>query len=197
MVNYEGERMGIMGLESLAEEFIKTGDETYFNLLWEGVKPFSIKMGKKFMTIPYEDKESIAMEVLFRCVSKLQNNTGFDFKKGKLLTYYGRALYGEFICWLEKCNTYKQKVNTEAYSLEKMEEDIGYIPATAKDNFNMNIFLSDCQLLDIEAKFILLLDEGYNKREIMARMKLKKDDYNSLLDTVREKIRNNYLIERV
>jgi len=189
MVNNEGNGFKGISLEELTEEFLKTGDEEYFNILWERVKPFSIRIGNKFMTIPYEDKESIAMEVLFRCIPKLQKG------KGKLLTYYGFALTGEYICCLEKGNTYKQKINSEAYSLEKMEEDVGYIPSATQDDFNINLFLEDCNLLGIEIKMVLLIDEGYKKKEIMKMLKLKNEDYNNIHNTIKEKIKNNYLEE--
>ena len=182
----ENEMSGVQGfnLEELAQLYNTTQDELYFNQLWYGVKAFSISISKKYVTIPYEDKISIAMEVLFRCLPKL--NSG----KGKVLTYYGNALRCEYISYIEKQKTKKAELNDSAYSLEQLKEDINYEPSKEVDFFSVDDFISEHDLDILESAVVRLLNDGYKTMEISKSLKLSLQDYKQLLTNIQNKILN-------
>ena len=182
----ENEMSGVQGfdLEELAQLYNTTQDELYFNQLWYGVKAFSISISKKYVTIPYEDKISIAMEVLFRCLPKL--NSG----KGKVLTYYGNALRCEYISYIEKQKTKKAELNDSAYSLEQLKEDINYEPSKEIDFFSVDDFISEHDLDILESAVVRLLNDGYKTMEISKSLKLSLQDYKQLLTNIQNKILN-------
>ena len=182
----ENEMSGVQGfnLEELAELYNATQDELYFNQLWYGVKAFSISLSKKYVTIPYEDKISIAMEVLFRCLPKL--NSG----KGKVLTYYGNALRCEYVSYIEKQKTKKAELNDSAYSLEQLKEDINYEPSKEIDFFSVDDFISEHDLDILESAVVRLLNDGYKTMEISKSLKLSLQDYKQLLTNIQNKILN-------
>lgn len=182
----ENEMSGVQGfnLEELAQLYNTTQDELYFNQLWYGVKAFSISISKKYVTIPYEDKISIAMEVLFRCLPKL--NSG----KGKVLTYYGNALRCEYVSYIEKQKTKKAELNDSAYSLEQLKEDINYEPSKEIDFFSVDDFISEHDLDILESSVVRLLNDGYKTMEISKSLKLSLQDYKQLLTNIQNKILN-------
>lgn len=182
----ENEMSGVQGfnLEELAQLYNTTQDELYFNQLWYGVKAFSISISKKYVTIPYEDKISIAMEVLFRCLPKL--NSG----KGKVLTYYGNALRCEYISYIEKQKTKKAELNDSAYSLEQLKEDVNYEPSKEIDFFSVDDFISEHDLDILESAVVRLLNDGYKTMEISKSLKLSLQDYKQLLTNIQNKILN-------
>lgn len=182
----ENEMSGVQGfnLEELAQLYNATQDELYFNQLWYGVKAFSISISKKYVTIPYEDKISIAMEVLFRCLPKL--NSG----KGKVLTYYGNALRCEYVSYIEKQKTKKAELNDSAYSLEQLKEDINYEPSKEIDFFSVDDFISEHDLDILESAVVRLLNDGYKTMEISKSLKLSLQDYKQLLTNIQNKILN-------
>lgn len=184
----ENEMSGVQGfnLEELAQLYNTTQDELYFNQLWYGVKAFSISLSKKYVTIPYEDKISIAMEVLFRCLPKL--NSG----KGKVLTYYGNALRCEYISYIEKQKTKKAELNDSAYSLEQLKEDINYEPSKEVDFFSVDDFISEHDLDILESAVVRLLNDGYKTMEISKSLKLSLQDYKQLLTNIQNKILNKH-----
>ena len=182
----ENEMSGVQGfdLEELAQLYNTTQDELYFNQLWYGVKAFSISISKKYVTIPYEDKISIAMEVLFRCLPKL--NSG----KGKVLTYYGNALRCEYVSYIEKQKTKKAELNDSAYSLEQLKEDVNYEPSKEIDFFSVDDFISEHDLDILESAVVRLLNDGYKTMEISKSLKLSLQDYKQLLMNIQNKILN-------
>lgn len=182
----ENEMSGVQGfnLEELAQLYNTTQNELYFNQLWYGVKAFSISISKKYVTIPYEDKISIAMEVLFRCLPKL--NSG----KGKVLTYYGNALRCEYISYIEKQKTKKAELNDSAYSLEQLKEDVNYEPSKEVDFFSVDDFISEHDLDILESAVVRLLNDGYKTMEISKSLKLSFQDYKQLLTNIQNKILN-------
>lgn len=182
----ENEMSGVQGfnLEELARLYNTTQDELYFNQLWYGVKAFSISISKKYVTIPYEDKISIAMEVLFRCLPKL--NSG----KGKVLTYYGNALRCEYVSYIEKQKTKKAELNDSAYSLEQLKEDVNYEPSKEIDFFSIDDFISEHDLDILESAVVRLLNDGYKTMEISKSLKLSLQDYKQLLANIQNKILN-------
>lgn len=182
----ENEMSGVQGfnLEELAQLYNTTQDELYFNQLWYGVKAFSISLSNKYVTIPYEDKISIAMEVLFRCLPKL--NSG----KGKVLTYYGNALRCEYISYIEKQKTKKAELNDSAYSLEQLKEDVNYEPSKEIDFFSIDDFISEHDLDILESAVVRLLNDGYKTMEISKSLKLSLQDYKQLLTNIQNKILN-------
>ena len=182
----ENEMSGGQGfnLEELAQLYNATRDELYFNQLWYGVKSFSISLSKKYVTIPYEDKITIAMEVLFRCLPKL--NSG----KGKVLTYYGNALRCEYVSYIEKQKTKKAELNDSAYSLEQLKEDVNYEPSKEIDFFSVDDFISEHDLDILESAVVRLLNDGYKTMEISKSLKLSLQDYKQLLTNIQNKILN-------
>lgn len=180
---------GGLQLEELAFRYATTKGDIYFNQLWSRVMPFSIKISNKYPSIEYEDKISIAMECLMDCCNNLKEGQN-------VLTLYGRILGNRlYDLWGKSMQTGKYKINSEAASLEKMQEDVNYEPSTSIDEFSLNLFYSDCKFANIEAMMVELIYQGYNKCEIKARLKLKSEDYSQLLENIKNKIRNNYLEE--
>ena len=176
-----------LGVEDLVKEFNLTKSDECFEILWNKIKAFAIKVGSKYVTIPYEEKESIAMEVLFRCLPKLEN------KKGKLLTYYGFALKGEYICYLEKMNRKKELIIKDSVSLDEMKEEINYEPTDNKDNFDVDFFSYQSKLDRIETLLVKMIYGGYKRDEIREKLKLTSEKYNSVMRGLREKIQLNYI----
>lgn len=177
-------------LGDLVDLYLQTGDEEYFNKIWFQVKPLSVMIGKKFMTIPYEDKESMAMEVLFRVLRKVNIDKSYSF-----LTLYGRSLGGEYICYLQHLETKKEQLNSCADSIEKMKEEVNYEPSYEQDDFSLDMFIYDSKLQGLEVSLLTLIYEGYKKTEILKKLNLKREQYDYLLETIKSKITTNHLSE--
>lgn len=180
-------------LEEIVKDFKETGDEKYFNELWDGVKAFAIMLIKKYENVAFEDKLIVAMECLWDCCGGRNEKTAV--KEGKnILTYYGnilnRRLCDEF---QKKLNAQKNKINETALSLEELQEDQYYQPKANIDDFSISLFMDDCKLYGIEVTLVALINEGYTKTEILKRLKLRSEEYNQLLETIKSKIRSNYL----
>lgn len=176
-------------LGGLVKKYQETGEEKYFEQLWELVKPFGIMIARKYPSIPFEEREPLAMHCLWDCCK--------TFKEGKnLLTLYGTVLGNRmYDFWGKKMQTQKYKINSEAASLDKLKEDVNFQPAAEVDNFNIELFYYECKLIGIELKIVALINEGYRKTEILKKLKLKSEEYNELLEIIKEKVRNNYLSE--
>lgn len=184
----ENKISGVQGfnLEELAQLYNLTKNELYFNQLWYGVKAFSVGIGSKYVTISYEDKISIAMEVLFRCLPKL--NSG----KGKVLTYYGNALRCEYISYIEKQRTKKYEFNESAYSLDQLKEEINYEPSKETHYFSIDDFISENDLNALESALVKLINAGYKCKEISKYLNINLKEYKELLSNLQFKILNNY-----
>lgn len=181
---------GGSALLDLVEMYNSTNNEMYFNQLWEEVKAFSFMISKKYHEIEYEDKISIAQEVLWNCCNKL--------KEGKnLLTLYGTALNNRYYdTWAKKMQRDNFKLNDTAASLDQMFEDTNYQPSFEQDLFNIEMFIYESRLTELEATLCILLHQGYKRSEIMNKLSMKNSgQYNRLLQKLRNKINVNYLSE--
>lgn len=181
---------GGSALLDLVEKYNSTNDDMYFNQLWEEVKAFSFMISKKYHEIEFEDKISIAQEVLWNCCKKL--------KEGKnLLTLYGTALNNRYYdTWAKKMQRDNFKLNDTAASLDQMFEDINYQPAVEQDMFSIEMFLYEAKLTKLETDLCILLYEGYKRAEIMNKLNMKNSgQYNRLMEKLRNKVNINYLSE--
>lgn len=181
---------GGSALLDLVEKYNSTNDDVYFNQLWEEVKAFSFMISKKYHEIEFEDKISIAQEVLWNCCKKL--------KEGKnLLTLYGTALNNRYYdTWAKKMQRDNFKLNDTAASLDQMFEDINYQPAVEQDMFSIEMFLYEAKLTKLETALCILLYEGYKRAEIMNKLNMKNSgQYNRLMEKLRNKVNINYLSE--
>ena len=76
MIKENVEKQSNRGLElsKLAQAYMSTGKEEYFNTLWYNCKAFAITILKRYPSIQYEDGISIAMECLWNSVRALKPN---------------------------------------------------------------------------------------------------------------------------
>lgn len=177
-------------LTILVEKYNSTKNEIYFIELWEQVKAFAFMQAKKYHEIKIDEKISIAQECLWKCCSCLKPGTN-------LLTLYGTVLNNKFYDeWVKKMQTESYKINKNATSLEFMYEDIKYEPIAPVDFFNIDLFIIECKLSELEKELCKLMYQGYKRYEILEKLKIKSNiKYNNLLNRLRDKIRQNYLIE--
>lgn len=174
-------------LGELAYMYKQTKEDIYFEGLWSQVKPFAIKISKKYPSIAKEDRNSISMECLMDCCNNLKEGQN-------VLTLYGRILGNRlYDLWGKKMQSGKYKINSEAYSLEKLNEDVNYQPVYREDDFSIEMFNKECRLVKMEANLVNLIYQGYNRNEIRKKLELTLEEYNNLLETVKNKITNNYL----
>lgn len=175
-------------LEKLVSYYQVTRRDEIFNTIWKMVKPFSIKIGNKYPSIPMEDRKSIAMETLWECCNNL-------IEGKKLLTLYG-TVYGNrlFDLFAKKMQSGRYKINQTAASIEEMYETVGYQPSYTEDDiFLKENLYNQCRLLEREIQLVELLDMGYKKMEIIKQLKLRREEYNNLLESVQNKIEDNWL----
>lgn len=182
------------GLElyGLVLQYQRTGEERYFEELWNEVKSFAFMMGKKYAnTISREDMEEMAMVCLFDCCRCIKVETN-------VLTYYGRILVNRYHDFYNRPRKRGNDIlNNNAISLDVTydSEDGGYLvynPATEDDIFFIEEFYEECKLAENEVVFVDLLNFGYKQAEIMEKLKLEKNEYRRLLKNIRKKVTNNY-----
>lgn len=182
---------GGLRLEDMAYLYATTKEDTYFNQLWYSVKLFAIKITNKYPSIEMEDKLSIAMECLMNACNGLKPGQN-------LLTLYGTILNNRFCdLWGKKMQTGRYKLNADAYSLDKLQEDINFQPSYEDNLFNLDLFNIECKLVGIELKMVGLIYEGYTRTEIRKQLKLTIENYNNILQGIKDKICNNYLDEEL
>lgn len=172
-------------LNDLVMNYRNTGEEKYFEQLWEEVKPFAFKMGYKYRnTIGVEEMEQIAMICLFDCCRYIKERTN-------VLTYYGKILVNRYYDYYNAPKKRgNEKINKEAVSLDN--EDMVYNPAKEDDIFIVEDFYQQCKLGEQEITLIELLATGYKQREIIKMLDLEVKDYKRIMKKVKNKIKLNY-----
>ncbi|MGM9543556.1 MAG: hypothetical protein ACI3T9_01100 [Romboutsia timonensis] len=165
-----------------------TRDDHIFDQIWGMVKPFSIKVGSKYPSIPFEERNSIAMETLWECCNNLKEGK-------KLLTLYGTVYKNRlFDLFAKKMQSGKYKINEQAASLEELYESVGYQPSYDDiDIFIKEDLYKQCNLLNREIQIVELLDMGYKAREIVKQLKLERKEYNKIVESIQLKIEENWL----
>lgn len=177
---------GDWDLEKLVMVYQQTRNEELFKRIWQLVKPFSIKISNKYPSISYEDRESISMQTLWESCLNLKEGK-------KLLTMYGTVLKNRlFDLYAKHMQRGKYKINSEAYSLEKMAEDINYQPSVKMDVFIEEDFYRTCELRNIEIALVQLLNQGYKRREIARELNIKINEYDTMLRIIQNKVENNW-----
>lgn len=177
-------------LQNLVIAYQRTNDDYYLTELWNEVKPFSIKITNKYYNASKDDKESLSLECLWKVCKTIKPNTNF-------LTYYGTVLNNRcYDCFVKQANTNNRKVLNEAYSLDKLKEDLNFDPGYDQENFNLNFFFEQCKLTEQESTLCALFYMGYKRVDIVNRLKLiKKNEYIGILASLRDKIAIYYLDE--
>lgn len=179
-------------LSKVALCYQKTGEEKYFEELWQEVKPFAFKIGHKYTnTIDREEMEELAMVCLYDCCRLLKEGTN-------LLTYYGRILINRYHdAYKRPLTRGNDIINREALSLDVtyMSNEENYIvlsPCVVDDIFIVEEFYEECKLAEDEILFVDLLNIGYKQTEIMEKLKLEKNEYRKKLKAIRKKVLRNY-----
>lgn len=191
MIKENVEKQNNRGLElsKLAQAYMSTGKEEYFNTLWYNSKAFAITILKRYPSIQYEDGISIAMECLWNSVKALKPNQN-------ILTLYGTVLQNRLYDMFHKTMQMgKYKINAEAASLDLMKEDTNYEPTYNDDHFSIEMFKTECDILGLESNILTMIYEGYKSKEIISKLNLTKELFNDMMNIIREKINNNYLQE--
>ena len=57
------------------------------------------------------------------------------------------------------------------------------------------MFKSECDIVGLESSILTMIYEGYKSKEIISKLNLTKDLFNSVMDIIKSKINNNYLQE--
>ena len=180
-------------LSQIAMSYKITGEDKYFEELWNEVKPFAFKIGQKYInTISKENMEELAMVCLYDCCRCLKEGTN-------VLTYYGRILVNRYHDAYKRPRTRGNEVlNNQALSLDATYESDGgeqYIalnPSTVDDIFFIEDFYEECKLGEQEIIFVDLLNIGYKQAEIMEKLKMEKTEYKKMLKGIRKKVMKNY-----
>ena len=180
-------------LSQIAMSYKITGEDKYFEELWNEVKPFAFKIGQKYInTISKENMEELAMVCLYDCCRCLKEGTN-------VLTYYGRILVNRYHDAHKRPRTRGNEVlNNQALSLDATYESDGgeqYIalnPSTVDDIFFIEDFYEECKLGEQEIIFVDLLNIGYKQTEIMEKLKMEKTEYKKMLKGIRKKVMKNY-----
>ena len=191
MIKENVEKQSNRGLElsKLAQAYMSTGKEEYFNTLWYNSKAFAITILKRYPSIQYEDGISIAMECLWNSVRALKPNQN-------ILTLYGTVLQNRLYDLFHKTmQTAKYKMHSEASSLDALKDDINYEPPFIDDQFSIEMFKTECDIVGLESSILTMIYEGYKSKEIISKLNLTKDLFNSVMDIIKSKINNNYLQE--
>lgn len=180
-------------LSQIVMSYKITGEDKYFEELWNEVKPFAFKIGQKYInTISKENMEELAMVCLYDCCRCLKEGTN-------VLTYYGRILVNRYHYAYKRPRTRGNEVlNNQALSLDATYESDGgeqYIalnPSTVDDIFFIEDFYEECKLGEQEIIFVDLLNIGYKQTEIMEKLKMEKTEYKKMLKGIRKKVMKNY-----
>lgn len=191
MIKENVEKQSNRGLElsKLAQAYMSTGKEEYFNTLWYNCKAFAITILKRYPSIQYEDGISIAMECLWNSVRALKPNQN-------ILTLYGTVLQNRLYDLFHKTmQAAKYKMHSEATSLDALKDDINYEPPFIDDQFSIEMFKTECDIVGLESSILTMIYEGYKSKEIISKLNLTKDLFNSVMDIIKSKINNNYLQE--
>lgn len=191
MIKENVEKQSNRGLElsKLAQAYMSTGKEEYFNTLWYNSKAFAITILKRYPSIQYEDGISIAMECLWNSVRALKPNQN-------ILTLYGTVLQNRLYDLFHKTmQAAKYKMYSEASSLDALKDDINYEPPFIDDQFSIEMFKTECDIVGLESSILTMIYEGYKSKEIISKLNLTKDLFNSVMDIIKSKINNNYLQE--
>lgn len=191
MIKENVEKTSNRGLElsKLAQAYMSTGKEEYFNTLWYNSKAFAITILKRYPSIQYEDGISIAMECLWNSVKALKPNQN-------ILTLYGTVLQNRLYDLFHKTmQAGKYKMFSEATSLDELKENINYEPTYNDDSFNIEMFKTECDIVGLESNILTMIYEGYKSKEIISKLNLTKDLFNTMMDIIKSKINNNYLQE--
>lgn len=177
-------------LNEVAINYRNTGDERYFEQLWEEVKPFAYMKGKKYYnTISKEDMTELAMVCLYDCCRCIKEGTN-------VLTYYGRVLVNRYHDFYKKPKTRGNDIlNNEALSLDYEYNEEGNTSAfynmvskTEDDYFDKDDFYKECQLVGVEITICELLDYGYKQTDILNKLNIQRKEYKSLVKTIQDKI---------
>jgi DNA-directed RNA polymerase specialized sigma24 family protein len=177
-------------LNEVAINYRNTGDERYFEKLWEEVKPFAYMKGKKYYnTISKKDMTELAMVCLYDCCRCIKEGTN-------VLTYYGRVLVNRYHDFYKKPKTRGNDIlNNEALSLDYEYNEEGNTSAfynmvskTEDDYFDKEDFYKECQLVGVEITICELLDYGYKQTEILNKLNIQRKEYKSLIKTIQDKI---------
>lgn len=179
-------------LSKIAISYRNTGEDKYFEELWEEVKPFAFSQGKRYInTIDRKEMEQAALICLYDCCRCVKEDTN-------LLTYYGRILVNRYHDLYKKpTKRGNDRLNTEALSLDITYDtnDSNYLvfnPSTQDDIFFAEDFYEECKLAENEIIFVDLLNIGYKQTEIMEKLHLEKNEYKRILKGIRKKVTNNY-----
>lgn len=180
-------------LNKVAMSYKITGDEKYFEELWNEVKPFAFKLGQKYInTINREEMEQLAMLCLYDCCRCLKEGTN-------VLTYYGRVLVNRYHDAYKRPKTRGNDIlNNQALSLDATYESndgsrcLVLAPSSKDDIFIIEDFYEECKLGEQEIIFVDLLNIGYKQTEIMEKLKMEKKEYKKMLKGIRKKILKNY-----
>ncbi len=57
------------------------------------------------------------------------------------------------------------------------------------------MFKTECDIVGLESSILTMIYEGYKSKEIISKLNLTKDLFNSVMDIIKFKINNNYLQE--
>lgn len=178
-------------LNSLISLYKQTREDKYFNKLWDNVKSFAIMKGKRYPSIEFDDIISNSMECLWISLNNIKEGNN-------LLTYYGRILENRFYdIFNKKMQSKKYKMNSQSLSLEDLKEDVGYEPAKLDDTFNLEMFEYECKLIGIELTIVELIYTGFKQNEIIKKLEIDRKLYKNLLEEIKNKIKVNYLGEKV
>ena len=182
---------GGLELNNLVSLYNETGEEKYFNELWYKVKAFAIMKSKRYPSIEFEEVITNAMECLWVSLNNIR-------KGANLLTYYGRILETRFYdIYHKRMQTGKYKINSEALSIEGLKEDAGFEPSINEMPFNLELFEYECKLAGMEITIIELINAGYKQKEIINQLQMDKETYKSLLEGIKNKVKVNYLGQKV
>lgn len=179
-------------LNEIAMSYKRTGEDKYFEQLWEEVKAFAFMKGSKYRnTISAEDMEELAMICLYDCCRCLNEGTN-------VLTYYGRILVNRYHDFYKKpTKRGNDRLNNSAMSLDVLYDNndnnfMVFNPYTEDDIFFIEDFYQDCKLAEEEIVIVDLLNYGYKQNEIMEKLHIEKNEYKKLLKTIKKKVLGNY-----
>lgn len=181
-------------LNEIAMSYQKTGDDRYFELLWNEVEAFAFMKGKKYWnTISQDDMKELALVCLYDCCRCLKEGTN-------ILTYYGSILVNRYHDFYNRDKKRgNSKLNAEALSLNYEYEDGGCLiePAIEDEYFNKEDLYEACKLVNTEIQLVELLDFGYKKQEIIEKLKIEENEYKRIIKSVRNKIKSNWIMETI
>lgn len=189
VTRFRGNEYNNLGVNELAELYQQTNDELYLGSLIYNLAGLIYKMAKRYPTLDGSDVTSTVHECILRSVQRWVPG------KGQFTTFFGTNFSGDLVCMLEAQMRKKNVFNREAYSLEKMEEDVNFLPSYHQDVFSVAMFSEQCNLDEIEKAIVKLIDEGYKPKEMVEKLHRSEKEIKELISCIRIKIRENYLTE--